>query len=50
MNDIVLTGLEPALLARIDAFANAQGWGQARTLRFLVEQGLRATFHLCSWR
>lgn len=42
MTDIVLKELDPALLERIAGFAARQGWGQARTLRFLIEQGLRA--------
>ncbi|MDR6990060.1 hypothetical protein [Luteimonas sp. 3794] len=43
MTDIVLKDLDPALLERITAYADTQGWGQARTLRFLLEQGLRAS-------
>ena len=43
MTEIVLRDLDPALLERIAGYANAQGWGQARTLRFLLEQGLRAS-------
>ena len=43
MTDIVLKDLDPALLERIGAYADTQGWGQARTLRFLIEQGLRAS-------
>ncbi|MCD9007687.1 hypothetical protein LDO31_15875 [Luteimonas sp. XNQY3] len=43
MTEIVLRDLDPALLERIAAYAQTQGWGQARTLRFLLEQGLRAS-------
>lgn len=43
MTDIVLKDLDPALLERISAYADTQGWGQARALRFLLEQGLRAS-------
>ncbi|HZW17306.1 MAG TPA: hypothetical protein VFF71_00690 [Luteimonas sp.] len=43
MTEIVLRDLDPALLERIAAYAETQGWGQARTLRFLLEQGLRAS-------
>lgn len=43
MTELVLRDLDPALLDRIAAYAQAQGWGQARTLRFLLEQGLRAS-------
>lgn len=43
MTEILLRDLDPALLERINAYADTQGWGQARTLRFLLEQGLRAS-------
>ncbi len=43
MTEIVLRDLDPALLERIAGYADSQGWGQARTLRFLIEQGLRAS-------
>lgn len=43
MTEIVLRDLDPGLLERINIYADAQGWGQARTLRFLLEQGLRAS-------
>ncbi|MEF3083104.1 hypothetical protein V3391_12900 [Luteimonas sp. SMYT11W] len=43
MTELVLRDLDPALLERIHAYADTQGWGQARTLRFLLEQGLRAS-------
>lgn len=43
MTELVLRELDEDLLERITAFAAAQGWGQARTLRFLLEQGLRAS-------
>ncbi|VXB08710.1 conserved hypothetical protein [Luteimonas sp. 9C] len=43
MTEVVLRDLDPALLERINAYADTQGWGQARTLRFLLEQGLRAS-------
>ncbi|PBJ84165.1 hypothetical protein CMZ84_06920 [Lysobacteraceae bacterium NML93-0399] len=43
MTELVLKDLDPALVERIAAFADRQGWGQARTLRFLLEQGLRAS-------
>lgn len=43
MTEIVLKDLDPALLERVAGFADRQGWGQARTLRFLIEQGLRAS-------
>ncbi|NYZ61989.1 hypothetical protein [Luteimonas deserti] len=42
MTDLTLKDLDDALVERINTFAAAQGWGQARTLRFLLEQGLRA--------
>lgn len=42
MTELVLKDLDPALLERVAGFAERQGWGQARTLRFLIEQGLRA--------
>ncbi len=42
MTDLTLKDLDDALVERITAFAGAKGWGQARTLRFLLEQGLRA--------
>lgn len=43
MTEIVLRDLDAGLLERIGAYADRQGWGQARTLRFLIEQGLRAS-------
>lgn len=43
MNELILKDLDDGLLERITAFAAARGWGQARTLRFLLEQGLRAS-------
>lgn len=42
MTDLIVKDIDDALVERITAFAAAQGWGQARTLRFLLEQGLRA--------
>lgn len=43
MTEIVLRDLDPALIERIADYAQTQGWGQARTLRFLIEQGLRSS-------
>ena len=43
MTDLIVNVVDDALVERITAFAAAQGWGQARTLRFLLEQGLRAS-------
>lgn len=43
MTDLIVKDIDDALVERITAFAAAQGWGQARTLRFLLEQGLRAS-------
>ena len=43
MTDLIVKDVDDALVERIAAFAAAQGWGQARTLRFLLEQGLRAS-------
>ena len=43
MTDLIVKDVDDALVERITAFAAAQGWGQARTLRFLLEQGLRAS-------
>ncbi|PBS11153.1 hypothetical protein CMZ82_16335 [Lysobacteraceae bacterium NML93-0792] len=43
MTDLIVKDVDDALVERITAFAAALGWGQARTLRFLLEQGLRAS-------
>lgn len=43
MTDLTVTDLDDGLVARIQAYAHAQGWGQARTLRYLLEKGLRAS-------
>ena len=43
MTDLIVKDVDDALVERITAFAASQGWGQARTLRFLLEQGLRAS-------
>ena len=43
MTDLIVKDVDDGLVERITAYAAAQGWGQARTLRFLLEQGLRAS-------
>ena len=43
MTDLLVKDIDDGLVERITAYAAAQGWGQARTLRFLLEQGLRAS-------
>ncbi|MHC9084093.1 hypothetical protein ACYX7E_03535 [Luteimonas sp. RIT-PG2_3] len=42
MTDIVLKDIDQALADRIRRIADLRGWTMARTLGYLLEQGLRA--------